>query len=221
MKNHYIYTFTKPTSGEIVYVGRSCQKLPLRFKKHISHLRTNRYVRNPFRCLLTSLYRMGYTPELLLKQFSVVQNNLSLQEAIDYETKLIERIGIDNLTNVVRTGAAGGDTFTNHPDKELIREKLRRRIPWNKGTVGLQPATKTSYKPDLPRVVYTLTSPDGQTFNLVGLEELRRFCKEWTEQHKAVWVKDPNWLSPTNFQLGKNTKGWNVLKVTLPRPTEY
>lgn len=56
--------------------------------------------------------------------------NLTDQEAIEYERQYINEIGIRNnknrkgyLTNIT-WGGIGGDTFTNNPNKELIRKKL-------------------------------------------------------------------------------------------------
>jgi hypothetical protein len=213
---HYIYTFTDPTNDTVIYVGRSKQTVPNRFVKHLAHLKCGGYVRNPFKCKLQALYNSGVSYDTLLKQFSVLFSGLSEQEAILQETKFINEVyGIDNLLNICTDGTFGGDTFTNHPNKEQIRTKLKGRIPWNKGTKGVCKSTKTSYKKDIPRITYILISPAGDTYNIIGTNKLKEFCNQWKRDHNAISVKDENWISPTAFQLGTTLKGWSVSKITL------
>lgn len=217
--NNYIYIFTNPLNNEVLYVGRSNQQLPKRFVKHLAHLKSNQYIRHPFKCKLQSLYTSGVSYEKLLQSFTVIISNLTTEQAILEETRLINEVyGLDKLLNIASNGSFGGDMFTNHPNKEQIRLKLQKRVPWNKGTKGVCKPTKTSYKKNIPRTVYVLTSPDNETYTLTGKKELTSFCKDWKRKHKASSVKDKNWLSPTAFQLGTTLKGWKVQKITVPSP---
>lgn len=214
--NHYIYTFTDPTTGNVSYVGRSSQPLPKRFVKHMSHLKSGKYVRHPFKCKLQSLYKQGISYETLLESFVVIKTNLSKEDAIVEETKFINEVyGLANLMNIQSDGSGGGDTFSNHPHKGEIRKKYKTRIPWNKGTKGVCKPSKTSFKKDVTRVLYVLISPDSEVFNLLGHEELKSFCNKWKRDHNAISVKDKNWLSPTAFQMGTTLKGWKVKKITV------
>lgn len=41
----------------------------------------------------------------------------------------------------IAEGGLGGDTFTNNPNKETTREKLKGKVPWNKGISTGLPGT--------------------------------------------------------------------------------
>ena len=43
----------------------------------------------------------------------------------------------------IAEGGNGGDTFTNNPNKEETRKKLKGRVPWNKGIATGLPGTFT------------------------------------------------------------------------------
>ncbi len=57
---------------------------------------------------------------------------------ISYYNSTDPRFGY-NITE----GGQGGDIYTNNPDKDLIIEKLRGRVPWNKGIKTGIPGTFT------------------------------------------------------------------------------
>lgn len=209
-----IYTFTCPITNEVLYVGRS-QNFKRRVKSHLNGIRNNRYRRHPFYCKLQSLYKQ-YTYEQLSNQFTVIDNCETVQQAIDLEYHYIHNVyGINNLLNIAENTSFGGDVYHNHPHYSDIIKKLKGRIPWNAGTKGIMKPNSGSFQPGTILIKYILTSPNNEIFELNGQIELKNFCDEWNTSHKAIWVKDPNWISVSAFKLGKSKKGWKVEKVKL------
>lgn len=136
----YIYVFLNPLKkgsyeyGELTfdyepfYLGYSNKKTY--YKREDVHIRyalngkdvcNNKYKEN----IIKQIYSNNLEP-IIINPFI----NLSKEEAIKKEIFWIKKIGckMDNsgpLTNITK-GGDGGDTFTNNPRKEEIREKHRQ-----------------------------------------------------------------------------------------------
>ncbi|MBC8298300.1 MAG: hypothetical protein H8E55_21240 [Pelagibacterales bacterium] len=213
---HYIYIFYDPDTKLPLYVGRSKSQNLIRFKQHLRGVKRSKYIRHPFHCKLQSLHSNGYSYEDLLNCFKIIKQNLTLKEAISHEDYYINtKFGIENLLNICRSSSFGGDTFTHNPNKEHIRLKLKGRTPWNKGKKFPGKISSTSFKPDIPRIKYFLTSPAGERFEVSGVHALKEFCNDWRSSHNAVSFKDPNWISPTALQMGTTLKGWQLIKIPI------
>lgn len=213
LKNHYVYVFKHPETNQIIYIGKSSAN-HRRFTDHLKHLKSGKYIRHPFKCKLQSLYTSGISYEQLLSCFHIIQSDLAEEDAYRLEAELISNIGLCNLLNIAPGGRYNGDTFTQNPNKEIIRNKYKKRIPWNKGKRGVLKANKTSFKPG-PRIKFILTSPHGKTYNILGVPNLCKFCENWKRTHKVKSVKDVNWISASAFQMGTTLKGWTVKKESL------
>jgi predicted GIY-YIG superfamily endonuclease len=211
---HCIYFFRHPEDNHICYIGRT-NNIKHRFKKHLQHI--DKYQRHPFKCLLHSLYKKGYSKEQLFRYFQVVHTNLTLNDAQQIETAYINSIGINNLKQIATDGRFGGDTFTNNPNKELIRKKYQRREPWNKGQKFPGKVNSTSFVADIPRTRYILTSPSNQVFELTGTDELRSFLDDWTTKYctRPSYNRDVNKLSLSAFLLNDLIKGWKIDRIVL------
>lgn len=220
----YIYQFKCPIEKKVIYIGRT-NNISRRIKSHTQHILNNKYIRHPFKCKLQSLYNThNVSFETLINSFEVVKILNSLEESIEVEYHYINNVyGINNLLNICEDTKFGGDTFTNHPDKEIIRNKLKGKTPWNKGIkydIHLRNKIKsnTQFNSD-PRIKYVLTSPNGDTYEIIGQSNLKEFCDNWKKSHNVKSVKDINWLSPTSFKVeGKGNsklKGWSVTKILL------
>jgi hypothetical protein len=57
----------------------------------------------------------------------IIKENLTKLQADELEKKVISEIGLGSLTNIT-SGGDGGDTLTNHPDREIIGDKIRKQI---------------------------------------------------------------------------------------------
>lgn len=114
-----IYKITNSVNGKF-YIGSSIN-LRQRFNKHRSLLNKNEHV-NPI--LQRAWNRHGASNF----SFEVIEECTSDQSTClareQYYLDLLKPY-LEIGYNIVRK-ASGGDTFTNHPDKEATREKMRR-----------------------------------------------------------------------------------------------
>lgn len=216
---HSIYEFVNPETSKVIYVGRT-NNPRRRFMAHLNHIKTGKYVRHPFKCKIKSLFNKGFSYDNLMNCFKIIKSNLPESEAITTESYYINELyGITNLLNIATNTEFGGDVYTCNPNLPNILNKLKGRIPWNKDKKFPGTANKTSFTVE-PRIKYIIISPDSQTFELIGQYELKIFCNDWKKSHNAVWVKDPNWISPTAFKINKPKGGWSVTKVILRSPSQ-
>lgn len=113
---------------EPFYVGVSnINSIHDRESRHIHYAKmgkdvtNNKYKKN----IINRMFKNNLEPKIIR-----VGENLSREEAFSMEIELIELIGnrfdeSGSLVNISK-GGDGGDTFTNHPRKEEIREKHRQ-----------------------------------------------------------------------------------------------
>ena len=150
--NYYIYVFldvTKPGKyeyGELsfdyrpFYIGVSnTDTYYVREEVHIKYARLKKDVCN-------NKYKMNIINRMLKKGMEPksvrIYENLSSDRAFELEKELIKKIGTKHegkgpLVNIAE-GGFGGDTFTNNPRKEEIREKHRQNaLGTNNNMYGL------------------------------------------------------------------------------------
>jgi CRISPR/Cas system-associated protein Cas5 (RAMP superfamily) len=99
----YVYLHIRKTNGEPFYVGKGKNKRAFSTKKRNDWW--NRIVNK-------------HDYDILF-----LEENLTEAEAFEKEVYWIKRIGLENLCNIT-TGGSGGNTITNHPDKENILKKI-------------------------------------------------------------------------------------------------
>lgn len=160
----YIYVYLDPTKpGKYkydefyfeylpFYVGYSNRKAfydrksrHLHFAKMNKDLTNNQYKMN----IINKIIKSGVEPIILL-----YRNNLNFMDAKELEIYMISKIGnrydeSGPLVNIAK-GGDGGDTFTNNPRKEEIREKHRKNaIGSNNNMYGLPLEDYPSHKAKL------------------------------------------------------------------------
>ena len=159
-------------------------------------------------------------------------------EANNKEIWYIENYdSIKNGCNV-GTGGEGGNNFTNHPNKEVIREKQRvakigkkmskefclqnklRQIGRIISKETLDKRSKALKGRDISKEwreklsnancknIYKLISPNGETFTV---NNLRKFCKENNLLNAGFWQL------LRNKPRQKSYKGWNI--EIMPHPS--
>jgi hypothetical protein len=133
--SYYIYVYLDPRRpGKYEYTNYSFEYEPFYIGKgkddriygHLKEVKNKKH-RNLAKCnKINAILRVGKLP-IILK----IESNLNNDEANKKEKLLVKIIGRLNeksgpLTNITE-GGDGGDTFTNNPHKELIRQKMSVR----------------------------------------------------------------------------------------------
>lgn len=105
MNNFYIYIHIKLNNGKPFYVGKGKSNRAYSIKGRNNHWRR-------------IVEKYGY-------DIIIIEDNLSEKEAFELEIFWINRIGIDNLSNMT-IGGNGGDTISNHPKRCEITQKISK-----------------------------------------------------------------------------------------------
>ena len=114
---YYVYIHKNVDTGDVFYVGKGC-KAKSGIDRHSSDKYRNRYWKH-----YVEKYD-GFDSE-------IIADNLSEEEAYNKERDLIKEIGLNNLCNFT-SGGEGGDTLSNHPDIEIIGQKISERMSGSK-----------------------------------------------------------------------------------------
>ena len=124
-----------------IYVGSS-KNIKVRWKRHQSELRDNKH-HNVYLSRSYLKYGTGCF-EYFMLECGVLQENLFDRERY-WINELVPEYNIG--------GVCGGDSFTNHPDKERIREVHRKNLQklWDEGRV---PRPKAVEEIPIGEVVY-------------------------------------------------------------------
>lgn len=116
----YIYELIDPRTNETRYIGKTIQP----DKRLALHIEEAKYRKT--RISHKTSWMRGLLKFNMVPIFNII-DEIEITEQADYFEKfyiaLYKSWGI-NLTNMTN-GGGGGDTFTNRPDKELRREKIR------------------------------------------------------------------------------------------------
>lgn len=108
---YYVYAHIHPESGIPFYIGKGTS----------NRLNSKKY-RNDFWNKVVSKY--GF-------ESLIIEDNLTEQESFEKEIYWINRIGQykngGTLVNIC-TGGIGGDTISNHPNKEEIINKIKKSL---------------------------------------------------------------------------------------------
>jgi hypothetical protein len=142
MNNFYVYVYLNPLlPGKYIYRNYKFDFEPMYIGRG-KHNRINTHINlsahdtsTRFYAKLKQLIKLNIEP-IRFK----IHDNLDINEANNIEINLIKLIGrkVDcsgPLYNIT-SGGEGGDTFTNNPNREIIRQKYLNKIPWNKGLIG-------------------------------------------------------------------------------------
>jgi hypothetical protein len=121
------------------YVGKGFYNSKNKSERHLIHYQSNFCEKNtnPQKCrIIQKLRKENYEPN-----FKIVYEDNDESKVFEVEKELINFYGRNLnggiLTNIC-VGGVGGDTFTNNPNKEEIREKHRKSaIGKNNGMYGL------------------------------------------------------------------------------------
>lgn len=200
-KNNYsIYAFFDE-NGVPFYFGIS-RNMPNRVKKHRKLLKTSNL---PKYQKVKKLLKSGYSFLILILEDKLTEKEAKEKEVcyISIAKKYLKKVY--NLTD----GGDGGDTFTNNPNKELIRKKIsashkgknyregcvlspehkrkisvKSKLYWKKRHLEegyIPPVKKSKFKK------YKLTSPTGEVF--VVTDGLEKFAiKNGLNKHKLSSV---------------------------------
>jgi hypothetical protein len=107
----YVYAHIQPESGIPFYIGKGAN----------DRMNSKKY-RNDFWNKIVSKH--GF-------ESVIIESNLTEEESFDREIYWINRIGVfkdgGTLTNICK-GGLGGDTISNHPNKEFIIEKIKSSL---------------------------------------------------------------------------------------------
>ena len=100
---YYVYKHLNPIDGSVFYIGKGKGKRA--FSKTGRNAKWNEVVT-----------KFGFVVQL-------EKEGLHNDEANELELKLIAEYGLSKLTNITK-GGIGGDTISNHPNREQIVEKI-------------------------------------------------------------------------------------------------
>ncbi len=113
---YYVYQLIDPRTDEVFYIGKGCKK---RMYRHVENVERGRIPNGSNKKLSNKIKKILYFRlKIKYKKVFVTKNE---QKAYDKEQELIQKIGLENLCNLVEGGSKG-------------------RLPWNKGKKGLQVA---------------------------------------------------------------------------------
>jgi hypothetical protein len=189
---NYIFEF------EPFYIGKSKNKLG--YNRTIKHLE---FVRDRGIDLTNNIYKFNVINSILKCNLepiiTKVQDNLSLESSFNLEKLLIEIIGrriekngpLCNISN----GGEGGDTFTNNPRKEEIREKRRDQMLNNNHMKGLKLNEYPSNKSKL----------NGNHWNK-GRKASQEIKDKMSESRKGK-------NNPRSYKVGKYNKLGELIEV--------
>jgi hypothetical protein len=127
------------------YVGKGFYGAKNKSERHLIHYKLNtkecEKSSNPQKCrVIKKLKDEGYQPN-----FKIVYENDDEKNVFGVEKELVKFYGksLDGgyLTNIC-DGGTGGDTFTNHPNKEKIRKKHRNSVLGDKNPMYGLPIEK-------------------------------------------------------------------------------
>ena len=133
MSNFFIYAYLDiRKKGLFVYGDYTFEYKPFyigkgKGKRHLDHLHENAdntCNQHKLRTISKIKIETGNLP-LIIK----LKEGLSEEEAYQHEIDIITLIGLINLTNIT-VGGNGGDTLSNHPDKEQIYKRIKKS--WTK-----------------------------------------------------------------------------------------
>lgn len=182
----YVYGLYDKQTNEILYVGKGKNT---RSKTHRTLLLENKHpnpkLQNKFNSLLEN------NNDVI---DSIIQDNLSENEAFQKEIELISFYGIQNLCNLT-SGGFGGDCITNHPNRELI---IKRSATSRK---GLKRSEETKNKIKLKRNLWQQTEEYKQFVNRMSHERTGKNNPMYgtieKEEHKKQRMKNfldkPRW----------------------------
>lgn len=113
----YVYYLKNSIDNNIIYVGKGKND---RMYYHIKNLKNhyNKKLSNKINSILNKNGKILY---------EIVFSTTSEQEALNKEIELISEIGLKNLCNLTH-GGDGGDTYTNNPNIDLIKEKISKSL---------------------------------------------------------------------------------------------
>jgi hypothetical protein len=120
MNNYYVYHLIDPETQLPFYVGKGKNG---RLYHHEGCVRNGKVPNNNKHLFykIKSILAKGLFPT-----YKKVYENLSEQEAFDKEVEEEQRLKLQvKLCNIAPCGNKHLDTFTNHPDKEIIRQKIK------------------------------------------------------------------------------------------------
>jgi len=130
VNKYYIYFHINPLKNEVFYVGRGCGN-----RAYVKRNR-NKYWNN-------TVNKYGYIIDL-------VEIELTWQESIDREVFYINKIGIDNLTNMTIGGEGSKGHIQETIQKMCIARRKRKSTPHTEETKKKMSLARRKRKKDTP-----------------------------------------------------------------------
>lgn len=112
------YFIYKHSLNEKSYIGYTSQTIKDRLEEHVEYAKTNKSNRH----FMNAISKYG-SENIITEQLEEV---LSKREALSREIYWIDFYNTFDAGYNMTRGGEGGDTFSNNPNKEVIREKLRK-----------------------------------------------------------------------------------------------
>lgn len=166
----YTYIYLDPKNGKPIYVGKGC----------LQRLRVHLYKTMKSRLSRTLKNRMAEGFEVK----PIITYHNDEETAFAMEMALIAYIGREDLgLGTLFNLTDGGDGMAN-PTQET-REKLKKRIPWNRGKVGLQKCPES--KKEAQRKMCGALSPSfGKPGGFTGHKHSEETKMKISESEKAT-----------------------------------
>jgi hypothetical protein len=124
MEKFYVYELIDPRTDIVFYVGKGKNKRMYDHVKNAKYTNKNSHRLNKIRKILND----GYDDI----KYNIIFESTIEDECYKKEKEFIKLYGLQNLTNST-VGGEGGDTFTNNPNKEIVRKKWLGRKSIKKG----------------------------------------------------------------------------------------
>jgi len=207
---HFIYAYLDPTKpGDFKYGNYIFSHEPFYIGKTKSNTYCNRmmqhleFIKNRGIDLTNNMHKFNKIKKILdmgLEPYIVkVEENLTLLASFNLEKLLIEKIGMSingkgPLVNI-SSGGEGGDTFTNNPRKEEIREMRKKQMSENNQMRGLRLDEYPSHKSKL----------SGNHWN--------KARKASEETKKKMSITRAGSGNPRSYRVGKYNLDGSLIKI--------